>query len=47
MAYEIFLGKVQLPIPPSKLSIKIKCVHTFSENEHWMDLTLRGGEFVG
>lgn len=24
-----------------------KCVHTFNENEHWMDLTLRGGEFVG
>jgi len=24
-----------------------KCVHVFNENEHWMDLTLRGGEFVG
>jgi hypothetical protein len=24
-----------------------KCVHSFNENEHWMDLTLRGGEFVG
>jgi hypothetical protein len=24
-----------------------KCVHTFNESEHWMDLTLRGGEFVG
>ncbi len=23
-----------------------KCTHTFNENEHWMDLTLRGGEFV-
>ena len=23
-----------------------KCVHTFNESEHWMDLTLRGGEFV-
>lgn len=23
-----------------------KCKHTFKENEHWMDLTLRGGEFV-
>lgn len=23
-----------------------KCVHTFKESEHWMDLTLRGGEFV-
>jgi hypothetical protein len=24
-----------------------KCVHTFNENEHWMDLTLRGGDFHG
>lgn len=24
-----------------------KCKHTYKENEHWMDLTLRGGEFVG
>lgn len=23
-----------------------KCVHTFNESEHWMDLTLRGGEFI-
>lgn len=23
-----------------------KCKHTYKENEHWMDLTLRGGEFV-
>lgn len=23
-----------------------KCKHTFKESEHWMDLTLRGGEFV-
>ncbi len=23
------------------------CKHTYKENEHWMDLTLRGGEFVG
>lgn len=23
-----------------------KCKHVFKENEHWMDLTLRGGEFV-
>lgn len=23
-----------------------KCTHTYNENEHWMDLTLRGGEFV-
>ena len=23
------------------------CRHTYREGEHWMDLTLRGGEFVG
>ena len=23
-----------------------KCTHTFNENEHWMDLTLRGGQIV-
>lgn len=23
-----------------------KCSHTYKEGEHWMDLTLRGGEFV-
>lgn len=23
-----------------------KCVHTYNESEHWMTLTLRGGEFV-
>lgn len=23
-----------------------KCTHTYKENEHWMDLTLRGGEFI-
>lgn len=23
------------------------CRHTYKESEHWMDLTLRGGEFVG
>lgn len=24
-----------------------KCRHIYKESEHWMDLTLRGGEFVG
>lgn len=24
-----------------------KCKHTYKDDEHWMDLTLRGGEFVG
>lgn len=23
------------------------CKHTYKESEHWMDLTLRGGEFIG
>lgn len=23
-----------------------KCTHTYKANEHWMDLTLRGGEFI-
>ncbi len=23
------------------------CKHTYKESEHWMDLTMRGGEFVG
>ncbi len=23
------------------------CRHTYKESMHWMDLTLRGGEFVG
>lgn len=24
-----------------------KCKHTYKQGEHWMDLTLRGGEFIG
>jgi hypothetical protein len=24
-----------------------KCVHRFNESEHFMDLELRGGDFVG
>ncbi len=23
------------------------CKHTYRQGEHWMDLTLRGGEFIG
>ena len=23
------------------------CKHTYGEGEHWMDLTLRGGAFIG
>lgn len=30
----------------SNLMLVEKCVHNFKENEHFMDLTLRGGEFV-
>lgn len=36
------LGDVQL----FKLMLVEKCTHTFGENEHFMDLTLKGGEFV-
>lgn len=36
------LGDVQL----LKLMLVEKCTHTFNESEHFMDLTLRGGEFV-
>ena len=36
------LGDVQL----LKLMLVEKCTHTFSESEHYMDLTLKGGEFV-
>lgn len=40
---------VQLPLGDIKLQswmLVEKCKHTFKENEHYMDLTLRGGEFV-
>ncbi len=36
------LGDVQL----LKLMLVEKCTHTFKESEHYMDLTLKGGEFV-
>lgn len=36
------LGDVQL----FKLMLVEKCTHTFNESEHFMDLTLKGGEFV-
>ena len=36
------LGDVQL----LKLMLVEKCTHTFNESEHFMDLTLKGGEFV-
>lgn len=31
----------------NNLMLVESCKHTFSENEHWMNLSLRGGEFVG
>lgn len=36
------LGDVKL----LKLMLVEKCTHTFKESEHYMDLTLKGGEFV-
>ena len=36
------LGDVQL----KNLMLVETCKHTFSDNEHWMDLSFRGGEFV-
>ena len=36
------LGDVSL----LKLMLVEKCTHKFSESEHFMDLTLKGGEFV-
>ena len=36
------LGDVSL----LKLMLVDKCTHKFCESEHFMDLTLKGGEFV-
>lgn len=36
------LGDMQL----KNFMLVEKCKHTFKESEHWMELTLRGGEFV-
>ncbi|MBC5786738.1 MULTISPECIES: XkdQ/YqbQ family protein [Clostridiaceae] len=36
------LGDVQV----KNMMLVEKCKHTFNDNEHYMDLTLRGGEFV-
>ena len=36
------LGDVSL----LKLMLVEKCTHTFKESEHYMELTLKGGEFV-
>ena len=37
------LGDIQL----KNWMLVEKCKHTYKPGEHWMDLTLRGGEFVG
>lgn len=37
------LGDIQL----KNWMLVEKCKHTYKQGEHWMDLTLRGGEFVG
>lgn len=37
------LGDVKL----ENLMLVESCKHSFNDNEHWMHLTLRGGEFVG
>ena len=39
---QLNLGDVNV----QNLMLVEKCKHTFSESEHFMDLTLRGGEFV-
>lgn len=39
----LVLGDVSI----SGIMLVEKCVHLFNESEHWMDLTLRGDEFVG
>ncbi len=33
-------------VTTNNLMLVENCKHTFSENEHWMNLTLRGGEFI-
>lgn len=39
---QLNLGDIVL----NNLMLVEKCKHTFSESEHYMDLTLRGGEFI-
>lgn len=40
---DLNLGDIQL----KNWMLVEKCKHTYKQGEHWMDLTLRGGEFVG
>jgi hypothetical protein len=39
---KLALGDVNL----SNWMLVEKCTHTFNESEHWMDMTLRGSEFI-
>lgn len=43
IAVNLNLGDVKL----RNFMLVESCRHTYKESEHWMDLTLRGGEFVG
>lgn len=50
--YDFYLDKCLLPVAPPKLQVKINnnndtVKHTYREGEHWMDITLRGGEEIG
>ncbi len=43
IAVNLDLGDMKL----ASFMLVESCRHTYKEGEHWMDLTLRGGEFVG
>lgn len=43
IAVNLNLGDVKL----GNFMLVEQCKHTYRDGEHWMDLTLRGGEFVG
>lgn len=43
IAVNLDLGDVKL----RNFMLVESCRHTYKESEHWMDLTLRGGEFIG
>lgn len=42
VAVKLNLGDIKL----NNFMLVEKCTHVYKENEHWMDITLRGGEFV-
>ena len=43
IAVNLDLGDMKL----ANFMLVESCRHTYKEGEHWMDLTLKGGEFVG